>query len=76
MRECKGDGQGQRKEMKIRNRKEKKKLLSKAQEMSWLLRNIRTRKELGQIRMSREITKHIKGNKKLSDIQGIMRHED
>lgn len=76
MRERKGDGQGQRKEMKIRNRKEKKKLLSKAQEMSWLLRNIRTRKELGQIRMSREITKPIKGNKKLSDIQGIMRHED
>lgn len=49
MREWKEDGRGQKKEMKIRNKKEKQKPLSKAQEMSWLLRNMSTRKELGQI---------------------------
>lgn len=69
MREWKEDGQGQRKEMKIRNKKkEKKKPLCKAQEMSWLLRDIRTRKERGQIWMTKEITKPIKENKKASDI--------
>lgn len=68
MREWKEDGQGQKKEIKIRNKKEKKQPLSKAQEMSWLLRNISTRKELGQIWMTKEITKPIKGNKKVSDI--------
>lgn len=68
MREWKEDGQGQKKEMKIRNEKEKKKPLSKAQEMSWLLSNTSTRKELGQIWMTKEIKKHIKENKEVSDI--------
>lgn len=68
MREWKEDGQGQKKEMKIRNEKEKKKPLSKTQEMSWLLRNTSTRKELGQIWMTKEIKKHIKENKEVSDI--------
>jgi len=68
MREWKEDGQGQKKEMKIRKKKEKKKPLSKAQEMSWLLSNMSTRKELGQIRATQEITKPIKENKKVSDI--------
>lgn len=36
--------------------------------MSWLLRDIRTRKERGQIWMTKEITKPIKENKKVSDI--------
>ena len=63
MREWKENGQGQKKEIKIRNKKEKKKPLSKAQEMSWLLRYISTRKELGQIWMTKEIAKPIKENK-------------
>lgn len=67
MREWKEDGQGQKKEIKIRNKEEKKKPLSKAQEMSWLLRNIRTRKKPRQIWMTNEITKPIKENK-VSDI--------
>lgn len=68
MREWKKDGRGQKKEMKIRNKKENKKALSQAQEMSWLLRNISTSKELGQIWMAKEITKPTKENKKVSDI--------
>lgn len=49
-------------------KEEKKKPLCKAQEMSWLLRDISTRKERGQIWMTKEITKPIKENKKVSDI--------
>lgn len=49
--------------MKIRNKKEKKRPFLKAQEMSRLLRNIGTRKELRQIWMTKEITNPISENK-------------
>lgn len=68
MREWEKDGQGQKKDMKIRNKKEKQKPLSRAQEMSWRRSNISTSKELGQIRMAEEITKPTKENKEVSDI--------
>lgn len=76
MREWEKDGQGQKKDMKIRNKKEKQKPLSRAQEMSWLRSNISTSKELGQIRMAEEITKPTKENKEVSDIWGIKKHEE
>lgn len=68
MREWKEHRQRQKKEMKIRSEKEKKRIFLKAQEMSRLLRNIGTRKELRQIWMSEEITNPISENQEVSDI--------
>lgn len=68
MREWKEHRQRQKKEMKIRSEKEKKRIFLKAQEMSRLLRNIGTRKELRQIWMSEEITSPISENQEVSDI--------
>lgn len=67
-REWKEHRQRQKKEMKIRSEKEKKRIFLKAQEMSRLLRNIGTRKELRQIWMSEEITNPISENQEVSDI--------